>query len=157
MKTCWIFPSEFYARRHSTSQFPCRTNKLSCTKLWALENLSHFFLRLECKEAWEKQWSISVIIHLDFYYTQASSMCGFMFCVYQQVLLHIRFRVLSRHFLLPWLLWHWSHFLLSAVCFFCCLLPRLLCPPFKCWGFLEFLLYSLWICDPWISNTLGGF
>lgn len=115
-----------------------------------------FFLCLKCKEAWEKHWSISVIICLDFYYTQALSMLGFTFCVYQQVLLHIWFYVLSRCFLLPWAPWHCSHFLLSAVCFFCFLLLCLLCPPFKCWGFLGFLFFSFWTCGPCISYTLRG-
>lgn len=156
MKTCWIFSSEFMLLGIQQVTFPVEEIN-SCTKLWALENPSCFFLCLECKEGWEKQWSISVIIGLDFYYIQASSMCGFMFCFYQQVLLHMWFCILPWHFLLAWIPWHSSHFLLSAICFFGFLLPHLLCPPFKCWGFLGFLLFSLWTRSPWISYMLGGF
>lgn len=133
MKICWISTSEFYAPWHSTSHFPCWTNKLSYTKLWALQNLSHLLFYLESEEAWGKQWSISVVISLDIYYIQALSLCGFMFCFCWRVLLQVWFCVLPKYFPQPWLPWHCSHFLLSAHFFGSLFLP-LLCPPFKRWA-----------------------
>lgn len=122
-KTCRVLPWSSVLR--DVQQVTLPVHKLSCSKLRALWNGSHFSFCLACEEAWGKWCSVWVIISLGIYSIQVCLVWHYILFLSEDCTARW-FCIFSGHFLLPCLLWRCSsaHFFISSAQLLSTAFPR---------------------------------